>query len=160
MNSNNPSIREWPAATALRDRLNFMKLSDKARVPTRASLYDAGLDLSSIESLVIPPGKQALVGTGLAVAIPNGMVGLITPRSGLAAKHGITVTNSPGVIDSGYRGELKIILRNTGVDSFEVNVGDRVAQLLIIQTLLPIPYEVQELDDTERGAGGFGSSGV
>ena len=130
-------------------------------LPGHANPSDAGADLVAAESLVLEPGERALVGTGTAIALPEGAVGLIAPRSGLAAKHGITIVNSPGVIDAGYRGELKVCLLNTDPrEPFAIERGDRIAQLLV----LPIPavryLAVDELPSGERGAAGFGSTGV
>lgn len=129
-------------------------------MPHRANPQDAGADLHSAEAVTLLPGQRALVGTGTAIALPAGTVGLVAPRSGLAAKHGITIVNAPGVIDAGYRGELKICLLNTDAnESYTINVGDRIGQLLV----LPIPtvhfVSVDALPDGERGSAGFGSSG-
>jgi dUTP pyrophosphatase len=128
-------------------------------IPERAYAGDAGLDLSACESVMLEPGERALVGTGLAVAIPDGYAGFVQPRSGLATKHGISIVNTPGLIDSGYRGELKVTLINTDPrEAFAVEPGMRIAQLVI----LPIPelelVEVDELPESERGVRGFGSS--
>jgi dUTP pyrophosphatase len=128
-------------------------------VPERAYEGDAGLDLSSCERVELGPGERALVPTGLAVAIPDGYAGFVQPRSGLAARHGITIVNTPGLIDSGYRGEVKVALLNTDVDeSFVVEPGMRIAQLVV----LPVPdlelVVVDELPESERGVRGFGSS--
>ena len=140
--------------------LAFKRLSDAARVPSRAHDGDAGLDLHAAEAVRLDPGERASVGTGLAVAIPDGHAGLVLPRSGLAAKHGISVVNAPGLIDSGYRGEVRVLLLNTDrAAAFEVEVGDRIAQLLITPFAAPEPVEAEDLDQTARGAGGFGSSG-
>src|SRR4051812_22604877 len=140
-------------------QLPITRLRPEAVVPERAYAGDAGLDLSSCERVVLGPGERALVATGLAVAIPEGHAGFVQPRSGLAHRHGISIVNTPGLVDSGYRGELKINLLNTDArDSFTVEPGMRIAQLLI----LPIPevelVEVDELPESERGARGFGSS--
>ncbi|HOT80131.1 MAG TPA: dUTP diphosphatase [Microthrixaceae bacterium] len=136
-------------------------LGSGAVVPCVASPGDAGVDLRSTVDLVIDPGgHRAIVPTGVAVAIPAGYAGFIQPRSGLAAKHGVTVLNSPGLIDSGYRGELKVVLVNTDpVEPFVVSVGDRIAQLVIQRVVEPVFVEVTSLDDTVRGAGGFGHTG-
>jgi dUTP pyrophosphatase len=130
-------------------------------LPGRAYAGDAGLDLSACDRAVLEPGERALVGTGLAVAIPEGYAGFVQPRSGLATKHGISIVNTPGLIDSGYRGELRITLLNTDPrETFVVEPGMRIAQLVI----LPIPelelIEVDELPESERGVRGFGSSKV
>jgi dUTP pyrophosphatase len=140
--------------------LAFKRLSDAATIPTRAHEGDAGLDLYAAESARIGPGERASVGTGIAVAIPAGHAGLVVPRSGLAVRHGISVVNAPGLIDSGYRGELRVLLLNTDAgDAFDVSPGDRIAQLVITPVASPDLIEVEELDETVRGAGGFGSSG-
>ena len=128
-------------------------------MPQRAYTGDAGLDLASCERVELGPGERALVGTGLAVAIPEGFAGFVQPRSGLAARHGLTVVNSPGLVDSGYRGELRVVLLNTDrMEPFVVEPGMRIAQLVV----LPIPelelVEVDELPSSERGVRGFGSS--
>ena len=135
------------------------RLRPDAVVPGRAYAGDAGLDLSACDRVELPPGERALVPTGLAVAIPDGYAGFVQPRSGLAARHGITIVNTPGLIDSGYRGELQVALLNTDRGaSFVVEPGMRIAQLVI----LPIPelelVEVDELPESERGVRGFGSS--
>lgn len=129
-------------------------------LPQRAHPDDAGLDLASAEEVVIPPGGRALVDTGLAVALPAGTVGLVCPRSGLAARHGITVLNGPGIVDAGYRGPVKVALHNTDLsESFALHVGDRVAQLVVVPFLAPRLDEVEDLDETVRAGAGFGSSG-
>jgi len=139
--------------------LPIQRLHADAVVPQRAYTGDAGLDLASCERVELDPGERALVGTGLAVAIPEGYAGFVQPRSGLAARHGLTVVNSPGLVDSGYRGELRVVLLNTDrTESFVVEPGMRIAQLVV----LPIPelelVEVEELPSSERGVRGFGSS--
>jgi dUTP pyrophosphatase len=139
--------------------LPIQRLRPDAVVPVRAYSGDAGLDLSSCERVELAPGERALVPTGLAVAIPEGYAGFVQPRSGLAAKHGISIVNTPGLVDSGYRGELLINLVNTDKhEAFVVEPGMRIAQLVI----LPIPelelVEVDELPESERGVRGFGSS--
>jgi dUTP pyrophosphatase len=139
--------------------LQIKRLRPDAVVPERAYAGDAGLDLSACERVELAPGRRALVPTGLAVAIPEGHVGFVQPRSGLAARHGITIVNTPGLVDSGYRGELKVILLNTdAAEPFVVEPGMRIAQLVV----LPVPalelVEVDELGGSERGARGFGSS--
>lgn len=121
---------------------------------------DAGADLASNEEVTIEPGSRALIGTGLSMAIPEGYAGFVLPRSGLAIKSGVTVSNAPGLIDSGYRGELRVGLTNHSDQPFSVEVGDRIAQLVIMRVEEPEYVEVETLDDTERGAGGFGSTGV
>jgi dUTP pyrophosphatase len=142
------------------DRLEFTRLTDAATAPTRAHGGDAGLDLYAAEAARLEPGERASVGTGVAVAIPPGHAGLVLPRSGTAARHGISLVNAPGLIDAGYRGELRVLLLNTDRDEpFEVAVGDRIAQLVVTPVALPAPVEVASLDETVRGVGGFGSSG-
>jgi dUTP pyrophosphatase len=139
--------------------LPIRRLHDDAVVPSRAYAGDAGLDLSACERVELGPGERATVGTGLAVAIPDGHAGFVQPRSGLAAKHGITIVNTPGLVDSGYRGELKIILLNTDPhETFVVEPGMRIAQLVVMEVPGVDPVEVEELPDTERGVRGFGSS--
>lgn len=129
-------------------------------VPVRAHADDAGLDLTSSVDIEIPPGERATVDTGIAVALPAGTVGLVCPRSGLAAKHGVTVLNGPGVVDAGYRGPVKVTLLNTDArETFRIARGDRIAQLVISTVLAPAVQQVEQLEDTERGQGGFGSSG-
>ena len=130
-------------------------------VPDRAYEGDAGLDLAACERHELGPGERAVVGTGLAVEIPAGFAGFVQPRSGLAAKHGITILNSPGLVDSGYRGEVRVILLNTDrAETFVVEPGMRIAQL-VVQAVEPVePDEVGELAESERGARGFGSSRV
>lgn len=128
--------------------------------PQRAHAHDAGLDLSSAETHEIPPGGRALVGTGVRMALPSGTVGLVCPRSGLATKHGVTVLNGPGVVDAGYRGEVKVALLNTDPDhTVRIAPGDRIAQLVVLPFLAPVPTPVEDLDDTDRAHRGFGSSG-
>jgi dUTP pyrophosphatase len=135
-------------------------LSDEAILPTRAHEGDAGLDLYAAESVTLGPGERAGVGTGVAVEIPEGHAGLVLPRSGLAARHGIALVNAPGLIDTGYRGELRVLLLNTDrSEPFEVVPGDRVAQLLVTPFAAARPVEAVELSGSERGNGGFGSSG-
>ncbi|WIE81183.1 dUTP diphosphatase [Curtobacterium sp. MCSS17_016] len=128
--------------------------------PAYASDGDAGLDLRAAEAVTIWPGERRLVSTGFAFAIPAGHVGLVHPRSGLAAKQGVTVLNTPGTIDSGYRGEVKVLLLNTSNQPFIAAAGDRIAQLVIQEYVTVTIEEADELDTTSRGAGGFGSTGV
>jgi dUTP diphosphatase len=140
--------------------LRFSRLAEEAREPSRAHDGDAGYDLYAVEAARLGPGERASVGTGIAVAIPDGWAGLVLPRSGLAARHGITIPNAPGLIDSGYRGEVRVLLLNTDPsEAFEVAAGDRIAQLLLVRHEAPEVLEVESLDETVRGAGGFGSSG-
>lgn len=130
-------------------------------LPRYARSGDAGLDLRSSSHVTIAPGERAVVPCGIKLAIPDGYAGLVIPRSGLAAKHGITIVNAPGLIDSGYRGEIKAVLLNTDAqESFEVNPGDRIAQLVIISVPSIELMEEEELNITSRGECGFGSSGV
>ena len=138
----------------------FTRLSADATAPTRANPGDAGADLYASEAARLEPGERASIGTGIAVEIPEGSAGLVLPRSGLAAKHGISVVNAPGLIDAGYRGEVRVLLLNTDRDEpFEVAPGDRIAQLVIVEVGDAQPEEVSSLSDSARGAGGFGSSG-
>ena len=140
--------------------LRIARLDERARLPTRAHDGDAGLDLYALEDALLAPGERASVPTGIAVEIPPGQAGLVLPRSGLAARHGISVVNAPGLIDSGYRGEVRILLLNTDREHpFQVSAGDRIAQLVLVRVELPTPLEVDALSDSARGAGGFGSSG-
>jgi dUTP pyrophosphatase len=140
--------------------LRVARLDARAKVPTRAHQGDAGLDLYALDGARLAPGERATIGTGIAVEIPDGQAGLVLPRSGLAAHHGIALVNSPGLIDSGYRGEVKVLLLNTDRDqSVTIATGDRIAQLVLITVELPRVVEVEALAVSERGAGGFGSSG-
>jgi dUTP pyrophosphatase len=140
--------------------LPFTRLSAEAQPPTQAHPGDAGFDLYAAEAVALEPGARASVGTGIAIAIPDGLAGLVLPRSGLAARHGISLVNAPGLIDAGYRGEVRVLLLNTDrEEAFEVGVGDRIAQLLLVRFEAPMPEEVDSLDETVRGSGGFGSSG-
>ena len=142
------------------EELRFIKLSDKATLPTRAHDNDSGLDLYSGEAARIVAGGRVTVGTGLAVAVPEGLAGLVLPRSGLALKHGVTLVNSPGLIDPGYRGEVRIILLNTDRNTdFQVKPGDRIAQLLLVPTASASPMQADTLDESGRGEAGFGSTG-
>jgi dUTP pyrophosphatase len=138
--------------------LPIRRLRPDAQVPTRAYEGDAGIDLAACDRVELGPGERALVSTGVAVAIPEGYAGYVQPRSGLAAEHGISIVNTPGLVDSGYRGELKVNLLNTDREPFVVEPGMRIAQLVV----LPVPavrlVEVDELPESERGARGFGSS--
>ena len=141
--------------------LPIQRLRADAVVPTRAYAGDAGLDLASCERIELGPGERATVATGLAVAIPDGYAGFVQPRSGLASRHGITIVNTPGLVDSGYRGELKVILLNTDAnEAFVVEPGMRIAQLVVMQVPGIHPVEVDELPESERGVRGFGSSAV
>jgi dUTP diphosphatase len=141
--------------------LPIQRLREDAVIPARAYHGDAGLDLAACERIELPPGERAIVGTGLAVAIPEGYAGFVQPRSGLADRHGITIVNSPGLIDSGYRGELKVILLNTdSAHPFVVEAGMRIAQLVVLELPEVELEEVDELPATERGVRGHGSSGT
>jgi len=141
-------------------KLAFARLGEGALAPAQAHEGDAGYDLHAAEALTLRPGERAAVGTGIAVAIPDGHAGLVVPRSGLALRHGIGVVNAPGTIDSGYRGELKVLLLNTDpAEPFEVRPGDRIAQLLVVAVATPELVESDALGETVRGAGGFGSTG-
>ncbi|USI92150.1 dUTP diphosphatase [Rhodococcus sp. D-6] len=136
------------------------RLDPELPVPTRAHPGDAGVDLCTSVDVTLGPGERALVGTGIAVALPVGTVGLIHPRSGLAAKFGLSVVNAPGTVDAGYRGEIKVCLINHDTErAVELRRGDRIAQLLVQRVELVEFVEVDELDDTARGSGGYGSSG-
>jgi dUTP pyrophosphatase len=129
-------------------------------LPSRAHAGDAGLDLAACERVELGPGERALVCTGLAVAIPEGYAGFVQPRSGLAARHGISIVNTPGLIDAGYRGELKVALLNTDTAAaFVVEPGMRIAQLVVVPVPAVEPVEVSELPASARGTGGFGSTG-
>jgi dUTP pyrophosphatase len=139
--------------------LPITRLRDDAVVPERAYAGDAGLDLAACERVELRPGQRALVGTGLAVAIPEGYAGFVQPRSGLAARHGLSVVNSPGLVDSGYRGELRVVLLNTDdSEPFVVEPGMRIAQLVVLAVPEVELVEVDELPASERGVRGFGSS--
>jgi dUTP pyrophosphatase len=139
--------------------LPIQRLREDAVVPVRAYTGDAGLDLAACERVELGPGERAVVGTGLAVAIPEGYAGYVQPRSGLAAKHGISMVNTPGLVDSGYRGELKVILLNTDRrETFVVEAGMRIAQLVVLPVPEVDPVVVNELPASERGVRGFGSS--
>nr|WP_233579864.1 dUTP diphosphatase [Frondihabitans sp. PhB188] len=133
----------------------------EADAPSYAHPGDAGADLTSRESLTLEPGERALVSTGVSIALPEGHVAFVVPRSGLAAKHGITVVNSPGTVDAGYRGEIKVTLLNTDPrTAFEVGVGDRIAQLIVMPVVRAAFVPVETLPESDRGAGGFGSTGT
>jgi dUTP pyrophosphatase len=141
-------------------RLEIKKVRDGAVVPVRAYNGDAGMDLAACERVELAPGARALVATGLAIAIPDGYAGYVQPRSGLAAKHGISIVNTPGLVDSGYRGELLVNLVNHDEKQpFVVEPGMRIAQLVILQVPPVELVEVDDLPESERGVDGFGSSG-
>jgi dUTP diphosphatase len=140
--------------------LRVRRLDERARLPTRAYAGDAGLDLYALEETWLAPGRRASVPTGIAIEIPDGHAGLVLPRSGLALRHGIALVNAPGLVDAGYRGELRVLLLNTDPDTgFAVAPGDRIAQLVLVRVEAPEVVEVGALGASERGAGGFGSSG-
>jgi dUTP pyrophosphatase len=140
--------------------LRFRRLVPAATPPSRAHEGDAGYDLHAAEPVTLGPGERAVVGTGIALAIPDGHAGLVLPRSGLAFKHGIALVNAPGLIDSGYRGELRVLLLNTDRESpFDVEPGDRIAQLVVVRVEALELEELEVLEETARGAGGFGSTG-
>ncbi|MFZ0386792.1 MAG: dUTP diphosphatase [Solirubrobacteraceae bacterium] len=140
--------------------LRVVRLDPRATLPARTHPGDAGLDLHALQAATLAPGERASIPTGIAVEIGPGHAGLVLPRSGLAARHGISVVNAPGLIDSGYRGELRVLLLNTDRSaSFELEAGDRIAQLVLIAVAIAEPVEVPQLSETPRGAGGFGSSG-
>jgi dUTP pyrophosphatase len=144
-----------PDGTTLR-----IRRSGSVPLPHRAHPEDAGLDLASAEDVVIPAGGRALVDTGLALALPPGTVGMVCPRSGLAARHGVTVLNGPGIVDAGYRGPIKVALHNSDLsEPFTLHAGDRIAQLVVVPFLAPRLVEVEDLDETARADAGFGSSG-
>jgi dUTP pyrophosphatase len=136
------------------------RLHPDAQLPAGAYPGDAGLDLASVEDAVLEPGERRVVGTGLAVAIPDGHAGFVQPRSGLAARNGIAIVNSPGLIDAGYRGELRVVLLNTDRRPFEIRSGDRIAQLVVLRLPDVEVQEVDELPGSERSQRGFGSSAV
>ena len=141
--------------------LPIRKLRDDAVLPERAYAGDAGLDLAACERVELGPGERATVPTGLAVAIPEGYGGFVQPRSGLASRHGISIVNAPGLVDSGYRGEVMVVLVNTDLhEPFVVEPGMRIAQLVVLEVPAVDPVAVAELPETERGARGHGSSGV
>jgi dUTP pyrophosphatase len=144
---------------ALTDTLEIALVHPDAIAPARMRPGDAGYDLRATERVSIPQDGRRLVGTGIAIALPPGVAGLVTPRSGLAAEHGLTLLNAPGLIDPNYRGEIKVILHNTDERRYTVEIGDRIAQLLLVPYWAPELQVVDALGATERGADGFGSSG-
>jgi dUTP diphosphatase len=140
--------------------LNVSRLKEGATLPTRAHEGDAGLDLYACEAAHLGPGERWSVGTGIAVEVPEGHAGLVLPRSGLAREHGISLVNSPGLIDSGYRGEISVLLLNTDpAEVFRIEPGDRIAQLVVVPIAPAEPLEAEALAESARGEGGFGSSG-
>jgi dUTP pyrophosphatase len=140
--------------------MRVKKLREGAQVPEYAHPGDAGLDLFACESVTLEPGKSAIIKTGIAIALPENTEGQVRPRSGLAAKHQISVLNTPGTIDEGYRGEVGVILVNFGAEAFVVDHGMKIAQLVVKPVLRVEVETVEDLSDTQRGAGGFGSTGV
>lgn len=128
-------------------------------LPAYESEHAAGMDLRAAEDVILPPGGRALVATGFAIALPDGFEAQVRPRSGLAAKHGVTVLNAPGTVDADYRGEVKVILINHGADAFAIKRGDRIAQMIVAPVTRVRLAEAENLSDTARGAGGFGSTG-
>jgi len=141
------------------DALAVQLLDPSARAPERTREGDAGYDLRSVEAFELRPGERRTVPTGVAIALPDGVAGLVVPRSGLAARHGISVVNGPGLIDPNYRGEIKVVLVNLGEHPFSAEVGDRIAQLLLVPFWSPELQVVDALPESDRGANGFGSSG-
>ena len=140
--------------------LRYTLLHEDARPPARAHEDDAAYDLHAGEAALLAAGERASIGTGVALAIPDGHAGLVLPRSGLAVRHGIALVNAPGLIDPGYRGELRVLLLNTDREEpFEVSPGDRIAQLALVRFESPELERVEALDETSRGRGGFGSTG-
>jgi len=141
------------------DALAVQLLHPDARAPERTREGDAGYDLRSVEAFELRPGERRTVPTGVAIALPEGVAGLVVPRSGLAARHGLSVVNGPGLIDPNYRGEIKVVLVNLGEHPFAAEVGDRIAQLLLVPFWSPELQVVDALPESDRGANGFGSSG-
>ncbi len=142
-------------------QIRIKRLDPQLPLPQRAHPGDAGADLYAAEDITLAPGARALVKTGIALALPPGTVGLIHPRSGLAAKHGLSIVNTPGTVDAGYRGEIKVCLLNTDAEvPIEITRGMRIAQLVVQRVELADFVEVEELDDTDRGEGGYGSTGT
>ena len=141
-------------------KLRVRRLREDAALPVRAHPGDAGLDLRAAEAATLGPGERASIATGIAIEVPDGHAGLVLPRSGLAAEHGVALVNSPGLIDSGYRGEVRVLLLNTDPERpFRVEAGERIAQLLVTPYTEVEPAEAAELAASARGAGGFGSTG-
>jgi dUTP pyrophosphatase len=138
---------------------SFTRLDRELPAPRRSHPGDAGLDLYARVDVRLEPGERALVPTGIAVAIPEGHAGFVVPRSGLAVRDGVGVVNGPGLVDAGYRGELKVILINHGQDAVQLARGDRIAQLVVVPVSMTDFLEVESLPDSQRGSGGFGSTG-
>jgi dUTP pyrophosphatase len=141
------------------NRVEIRLLHPAAAAPERSRAGDAGYDLRAVEAFELASGERATVPTGVAIALPPGVAGLVVPRSGLASRHGLSVVNGPGLIDPNYRGEIRVVLVNLGAEPFAGEPGDRIAQLLLVPCLAPELVAVDELPDTDRGADGFGSSG-
>jgi dUTP pyrophosphatase len=140
--------------------LRVRRLDERAVLPQRAYPGDAGLDLHALDDAVLEPGERCTIRTGIAVEIPDGQAGLVLPRSGLAARHGLALVNAPGLIDAGYRGEIQVLLLNTDRSTpVTISAGDRIAQLVLIRVETPEVVEADVLALSERGTGGFGSSG-
>ena len=155
--STDHEMSEWATIPPIQVK----RLDPELPLPKRAHPEDAGADLYSAQDLILQPGERALVRTGVAIALPIGTVGLIHPRSGMAAKHGLSIVNTPGTIDAGYRGELMVCLLNTDrTEAIEIARGMRIAQLVIQRVELAQFEEVDQLDETERGSGGYGSTGT
>ena len=140
-------------------RIPLKRLDPNLPIPRHAHEGDGGVDLHATEATTLAPGERTMMPTGIAIAIPEGFAGLVVPRSGLAARQGISIVNAPGLVDSGYRGELKVILVNLGAEPVDVERGDRIAQLVIVAVETQEYVEVDELPDSVRGEGGFGSTG-
>lgn len=138
----------------------LQRLDDGLPIPAHAHPGDGGVDLYARESVRLEAGQRAVVPTGIAVAIPDGFAGLVTPRSGLAARNGISVVNGPGLVDAGYRGEIKVVLVNLSSEAFEIDRGDRIAQFVVIPVTVQEFVPVEELPGSPRGSGGFGSTGA
>lgn len=143
------------------DTLAIRSLRPDAPLPARTRPGDAALDLAAADPFTLAAGETLTIGTGCAIAVPDGMAGLVLPRSGLAARHSLTILNAPGLIDPGYRGEVKVVLHNAGREPYEGRAGDRIAQLVLVACATPVPEVVDELPPApdDRGEAGFGSSG-
>ena len=141
-------------------QVTFKRLTTEVEIPTRAHIGDAAVDLQTRSEITLEPGERAAVPTGIAVAIPEGYAGLVLPRSGHALRQGVGVVNAPGLIDSGYRGEISVLLINHGQNPVTFQLGDRIAQLSVVEVPTVEWIEAEDLDETSRGAGGFGSTGL
>jgi len=141
-------------------KIPVLRLDSELPMPQRTHPGDAGIDLQARVDAVLATGEWGMIPTGIAVAIPDGYAGLVAPRSGLAARHGVSVVNGPGVVDAGYRGEINVILINQGSQPVVFSRGDRIAQLVVVPVVIPELAEVAQLPDSARGSGGFGSSGI